>query len=195
MDVTQTIWTKFHIKRHDTLPFFPWLEGASRQHLAELFFELGFTKGAEIGVRLGSYSKILLDTNPNLSLLSIDPWSPYARVSQEKQDKFFSHCQRLLRGYKSTLIRKTSMDALNDVPDGSLDFVYIDGLHDFDSVMMDIICWSRKVRFGGIVSGHDYYVNYREGVIMAVNAYTYANNIHQWYITKEKEASYFWVKS
>ena len=47
-------------------------------------------------------------------------------------------------------------DAVKDIEDSSLDFVHIDGDHSYDFVMQDIILWGRKVRIGGIISGHDY---------------------------------------
>ena len=56
-------------------------------------------------------------------------------------------------------IRKLSMDAVTDFEDESLDAVYIDGNHKFDSVENDIKFWYPKVKKGGIMSGHDYYEN------------------------------------
>ncbi len=191
----EVIREKFHIHSKDSLPFSPWLEGANRTHLAELFYELNYTKGAEIGVRRGNYSKVLLDKNPNLELLCIDLWAPYMQVTQSNQDIYMKDCVNKLASYKATIMKMSSMDALNHVPDKSLDFVYIDSRHEFDYVMMDLICWSHKVRSGGIISGHDYYNCYQAGVIPAVNAYTQAHGIMQWYTTRELEPSFFWVKS
>lgn len=54
-------------------------------------------------------------------------------------------------------IRKTSVEAAKDFPDKSLDAVYIDAEHDEDSVRSDIQTWRPKIKFGGILSGHDYY--------------------------------------
>jgi len=53
-------------------------------------------------------------------------------------------------------IKKTSVEAAKDFPDGSLDAVYIDAEHDEDSVRMDIRTWRPKIKPGGILSGHDY---------------------------------------
>ena len=65
------------------------------------------------------------------------------------------------------------MDAVADVRNDSLDFVFIDADHKYTSVCEDIREWSKKVRRGGIVSGHDYYKTRGEnlGVINAVNEY------------------------
>lgn len=41
------------------------------------------------------------------------------------------------------------MDAVGEIEDGSLDFVFIDGNHSFEAVREDLMHWSRKVRPGG----------------------------------------------
>ena len=192
MDVRSLIWTKFRIKRGDNLPYYPWLN-CTRNDIAELFAEAGFTRGAEIGVRKGEFSEVLLRSNPNLTLLCVDTWAPYGRVGQGRQDAFLHLCRRRLVSYKHEIMKMSSMEALNHVPDASLDFVYVDGLHDFDNMMMDTICWSKKVREGGIVSGHDFYNFYRGGITFAVEAYTRAHAL-EWYLTREIPASWFWVR-
>ena len=40
--------------------------------------------------------------------------------------------------------------------DRSIDLVFIDGAHDYNSVDRDIEHWIEKVREGGIICGHDY---------------------------------------
>jgi len=193
----QAIWQKFHIHGGDTLPFSPWVV-LGRGALAELFAELKFKLGAEIGVRSGDYTKIMFDKNPGVEIVAVDPWSPYARTSQARQDRYYRYCVEKLKPYNVRILRKTSMEALNDIPDNSLDFVYIDGLHDFDNVMMDIIGWSNKVKRGGIVSGHDYYQFYGYGIIPAVDTYARVHNINMYYVTRpvpeDESPSWFWVK-
>jgi hypothetical protein len=201
MDLDRIIRDKLRIKRGDNLPFTGWNKLASRTTLAEIMAEVGFKYGAEIGVRYGGYSLILCQTIPELKILCVDPYMPYRgrRPDQGTMDKIYEHAKRLLSQYNVEFIRKTSMDAVKDIPDGSLDFVYIDAMHEFDPVMMDIICWTPKVRMGGIVSGHDFVESYNGGVVGAVRAYTYAHNINEWYITldrneKEPVPSWFWVR-
>jgi predicted O-methyltransferase YrrM len=38
---------------------------------------------------------------------------------------------------------------------GELDLVFIDGAHDYDSVLADLKAWEPKVKAGGIFAGHD----------------------------------------
>src|SRR3990167_4137266 len=166
----------------------------TRRHLAELFGVLGFTRGAEIGVRRGRFSRILCECNPGLHLLCIDPWSPYnKKYTRERQEQIYAEACETLRDCNVTILRKSSMDALADVPDRSLDFVFLDGDHRFDHVCPDIIYWAQKVKSGGIVSAHDYYAFGWSGVVQAVNAYTFCHDIRPWYVTKELEPTAFWV--
>ena len=194
-NVNRQIRDKFRIKGPCVVPFTGFLD-STRNDLADLFCELGFKIGAEVGVMWGGYSEVLLRKNPGLKLYCIDPWTPYenGRPSQEKQDRIYRRAKKVLSRLGATLIRKTSMEALADIPDGSLDFVYIDAMHKFDYVMMDIIEWSKKVKRGGIVSGHDYSLIPGCGVVPATHAYTRGHMILEWYVTREIWPSFFWVK-
>lgn len=196
--VNKAIWKKFHVKYNDTLPFQGWV--GTRLQLAELFGELEFNIGAEIGVENGRYSEVLCLKNPKLKLKCIDPWKAFGHHSDADMEVTYQNAFNRLSKYNVEFIRKTSVDAAKEVVDGSLDFVYIDGLHGFDPVITDIIAWVPKVKVGGIVSGHDYYKTYQYGVIPAVDAYTRAHNINMYYITREDGRraegvpSWFWVK-
>lgn len=134
--------------------------------LAKLFAEIGFQYGAEIGTDQGEYAEVLIDLIPNLHLSCIDPWKaaayepneqPESREDQEFFDKRYDETMRRLSGAPHLRIyRKTSMEALEHFDDNSLDFVYIDGNHDFLNVAQDMHYWLKKVRPGGILSGHDF---------------------------------------
>lgn len=190
------------IKRGDTVPFTGWSHTVDRVGLAAIMAEAGFAYGAEVGVRAGYYSRVLCDAIPNLHLLCVDPWAPWSggRPSQGKQDAYLEKSRLVLAGFNVDFIRKTSMEAVKDVADGSLDFVYIDALHNFDNVMLDLIHWAPKVRPGGIVSGHDYVRLHNCGVIDAVHAYTFAHGVYHWYLTFEQNTrhepyqTWFWVR-
>ena len=62
-------------------------------------------------------------------------------------------------------IRKSSVEAAKDFPDGSLDAVYIDAAHDEDSVREDIKTWRTKIKPGGILSGHDYVLPFMKKIL------------------------------
>ena len=198
--VESIIWNKLGINKGDTLPLAggndicTWNYNATRTTLAEIMAEAGYKIGAEVGVERGAYSLVLLKTIPNLKLLCIDPWTPWGLNGARKMRRVYQTAVANLAGLNVEFISKTSLEAAEDIPDGSLDFVYIDALHEFDNVMTDIITWVPKVRREGIVSGHDYVPYYQFGVIQAVNVYTRVHNIMNWYIVMgEREPSWFWV--
>lgn len=168
----------------------------TREDMASLFNEMGFKTGAEIGVKAGVFSTILCERIPGLKLKCIDPWLGYrVTPSGRRMQRYFVHVtENLGKKYGAEIIRKTSMEAVEDVPDGTLDFVYIDALHSFDYAMMDIIKWTPKVRLGGVVSGHDYIAHRKaEHVKIAVDAYVQAHGI-QLFTTTMDWPSFFWVR-
>lgn len=166
----------------------------SRNDLATVFKMLGFTEGAEVGVRRGNFSKLLLERVPNLHMACIDPWSPYNnKYHKAKQDAIYAEAVANLASFNATILRKDSLAALADIPDRSLDFVFIDGNHQYDFVAPDIIFWAKKVRAGGIIAVHDYYAFGWSGVVHAVNGYVQSHDIRPWYTTKELEPTAFWV--
>lgn len=176
-----------------------------RNDLAQMFADLRFNHGAEIGVAEGNYSEVLCKANPNLHLLCVDPWHAYSgnpqNKSKEKNEYAYNEAKRKLTPYPNVkLDMRFSEDAVRDVPDNSLDFVYIDGHHGFDYVMQDIIEWSKKVRSGGIIAGDDlYYLDPKRwgaGPVEAVYAYTKAHGINPWFmINAHKSIDFFWVKA
>jgi len=168
----------------------------TRVDLAKYFGELGFKVGAEIGVCKGKMSRVFCWYVPELKLYSIDPWisdpnDPYDYANDHENN--YAHALKILKPFNVTILRKESMDALSNIEDESLDFVYIDGNHSFDYVVEDIIRWTKKVRKGGIISGHDYYRLEDVDVVLAVDAYTTAHHI-EGYITEEKPHSWWFYK-
>ncbi len=57
------------------------------------------------------------------------------------------------------------------IANGVLDLVFIDALHDYDNVKVDIERWLPKVRKGGIICGHDYGMDLCPGVTRAVHEF------------------------
>jgi predicted O-methyltransferase YrrM len=100
-------------------------------------------------------------------------------------EEAFRVATEALEPYECVLDRRSSEDAVRDVPDGSLDFVYIDGNHSYLHCVQDLEWWSRKVRSGGIVAGHDFRhfpVEDNVHVIEAVTGFTAAHAITPWFL-------------
>ena len=169
------------------------LPNEDRQTLAQKFKHLGFKVGVEVGVEQGKYAKVLCEENPGVKLYCVDPWLAYPgyreHVSQTKLNRFYEATVQLLEPYDVGFIRETSLKAAEGFADGSLDFVYIDANHEFSHVVADIVSWLPKIRKGGIISGHDYIrkKNSNFGVVEAVDGYTKAYGIEDWFVLGRKE--------
>ena len=173
-----------------------------RDDLAALFSELGFKRGAEVGVMEGLYSEVLCGANPGLHLFSVDPWTrrrEYTdiRAPQESFDEWEASARQRLSKYDGTILKMKSVDGAATIADRSLDFVYLDGDHAFASVVADLHAWTPKVRVGGIMAGHDFAKINHPGrrryqgapgtrVVPAVMGWAEAYAIRPWFVLGSK---------
>lgn len=167
----------------------------TRDELPQFFIDKGLKVGAEIGVLRGEFTEKLCKAG--LKMYAVDPWiadKNHLKADPDYQkirNALFKSATNRLKPYDCTIIRKTSMDALEDFEDESLDFVYIDANHHFRFIAEDIVEWEKKVRKGGIVSGHDYHITPKCQVPFVVDAYVKAFGVElsvteddNWYFIK-----------
>lgn len=135
--------------------------------------------GVEIGVWRGDSSEKFLQRASHLHL--VDPWSvaPYERGDefpdyatylsrysvqvgssdpkefQKYYDAVHASVARRFANSPVTIHRRTSAEFFSSF-DALVDWVYIDGLHGFDSCFNDLIASHRIVREGGHIFGDDY---------------------------------------
>lgn len=91
-----------------------------------------------------------------------DPWVQSGKLFE----KFMSNTDRVK--HIITPVRMMSVDAAKNYKDDSLDFVFVDGDHEYDGCKADIVAWLPKIKSGGILAGHDY--GWCQGVRDAVHA-------------------------
>ena len=121
--------------------------------------------GVEIGVLYGDYSRQLLRTWKGEHLVGIDPYmvqpsSVYRDgcnipdIERVRDDII----KEFAREPRYRLILQKSMDAVGQFADGSLVMVYVDGNHSKESCGQDADAWWPKVKSGGVLAGHDFYI-------------------------------------
>ena len=154
---------------------FNWLEKMIREN--------GFSIGAELGVKSGRTTIHLLKAIKRLKIIAVDPWEEVNDPQPMPEDmgggiKRYSGKDTAGNGWDAkhhnqneakfrndvrpyadrvTICKAFSHDQtlLDSVPDGSLDFVFIDALHNYAGCSQDIALWEPKVREGGMMCGHD----------------------------------------
>jgi predicted O-methyltransferase YrrM len=116
--------------------------------------------GLEIGTRDGATSHWILQEVPDAYLYSIDPFLDYmdwcgpVTGSNDEYLKMMKYMREYMTRY--THYRCTSDDGLRFFEDNSLDFIFIDGLHTYEQVLIDCKNYWPKIKSGGIFAGHDY---------------------------------------
>jgi hypothetical protein len=133
--------------------------------LRELLDELNIiqlNRGAEIGVFQAKTSEHLLKSFSQLTLFCVDPFLDYSEFEENRTQEQMEESKAIARqrltpfGDRAQLIVDTSVAAAPLIPDGSLDFVFIDAIHTKEAVSQDLTAWFPKVRTGGLVAGHDF---------------------------------------
>ena len=128
----------------------------------------------EVGAWKGRSSSFLVveakNKSKDISVHIVDTWLGSPEHTEEMKDglyeKFIANMSPLSGHYIAH--RKNSLEACEQFSDGTLDGVFIDADHSYESVLADIKAWLPKVRSGGILAGHDYFSTYL-GVVQAVN--------------------------
>ena len=121
--------------------------------------------GAEVGVWRGELSADLLRSFSEVRIMMVDSWEPFdssAMHIKDNNDKAMLEAQEaavqntLFAHTRRTIINYPSVRAAGLQEDGSMDFVFIDADHYYESVQADLEAWWSKVQDFGIMAGHDY---------------------------------------
>lgn len=134
----------------------------STNGLLSLIEYVGDTKAKdmiEIGTFIGESTIIFADKFK--SITAIDPFlSGYDPEDPTSRFDFNHVYQEYLNRTKPfsniITITLTSDDAFSRVKDMQYDFIYIDGLHQYAQVKIDIENYMQLVKPGGFIAGHDY---------------------------------------
>lgn len=143
-------------------------QGIQREGLEALIKDL--PKGlimAEIGVWAGEASKMFLDSGKIFKFYAIDIWTTPQDQANEAEIRFDNN---ILLKYNNVIKYKmTFPDAVARGLIPPLDFVYIDGNHNYAFVKKDINYVLNVMKPNFIIGGHDYSVKYKDRVVKAVN--------------------------
>lgn len=128
------------------------------------FVEVGSWKG-----RSSSFLAVeIANSGKKIKFDCIDPWIGNLETLGDAYDPFvpknvdpnwlFLEFMRNVQPVLSYInpIRLKSNQAVGMYGDRSLDFIFIDGSHEYEDVIEDLKVWYPKIKRGGVMAGHDY---------------------------------------
>lgn len=144
--------------------------------LASFMLEQKYSTFVEVGCKEGRTTGHILKTVPDSRVIAIDPWiaDPAPNNGDATRETYkdwdFAKIEREFwenvgdAKDRCAMWRTTSAEAAAKLnyqlcPPSSAqvpDLVFIDALHDYDSVKQDIAQWWPHVRIGGMLAGHDF---------------------------------------
>ena len=129
--------------------------------------------GLELGVLRGeSFMTILHNCNNVDKLIGVDNWKPYsdyiknepdgepAYTVGEKESEYNKYVTSLNLKYGNVdnrykIIEKDSLEAINDIEDESLDFIFFDAMMSAKQTFEEGMAYYKKIKRGGFFTGHD----------------------------------------
>jgi len=120
---------------------------------------------AEIGVWKGDFASAALEACPWIErYYMIDPWRPLASWNKPLNttpDEFSTAYEEAMRrtefaSERRVVLRGTTAEVGDTIPDASLDFAYVDGDHTLRGIVIDLVTMAAKVRLGGLIAGDDF---------------------------------------
>lgn len=151
----------------------------------------------EVGSFLGRSTRALADNTPG-TVHAVDMWLGSPEILRQYSklggpagvfELFRVNTQDLL-GTKLFPVMTPSASASQIFPIPLFDMIFLDGAHDFYSVLADISNWSKCLKAGGLLCGHDYKDAF-PGVKLAVDSLIPNRHLLEgqsiWWATLEKE--------
>ncbi len=124
--------------------------------------------GVEIGVHHAATTHHLVQYSQKLGFLyAVDPYI-------DRDHRYYVVQNKLHKFTQCMILRMTSESAANFI-NSELDFVFIDGDHHYEAVLLDLEKWVPKLKPGGLLMGHDW-CRKKEDVVKAGTEYMTKND-------------------
>ena len=131
--------------------------------LANLINEQEWETGLELGVKDGKTIWHILKFCPKIFMYGIDCWEPVQNANGDESklyddwnhQRYYKDAKiRAVKG-RAKLIKGYTQDVHNQIPDNSLDFIFVDADHSHDAVKKDIELYKPKLKPTGVMLGHN----------------------------------------
>jgi len=137
----------------------------NRDEIGQMMSNRGYKLAAEIGVQKGEFAKKILSSWDG-HLVIVDSWRQFpdenytdvANVTDMQHMINYMTCISNLSEYEGrfTACRGLSVETSELFGDNTFDLVYIDANHTYEECTNDIKAWTKKIKPGGCICGHDF---------------------------------------
>lgn len=136
-----------------------------RSDLSALMESEKFETGVELGVQHGDFAKQMLRNWPSCrKYVLVDIWKQLdnyhdlANVDNNRQEMKYQITLENTKKWKEKIevCRDYTVKCAEIYKDKQFDFIYVDALHDYKGVLLDLEKWWPLLKQGGIMAGHDY---------------------------------------
>jgi len=120
--------------------------------------------GSYAGESINMFKQVLGD---DILIVAIDPWDTLEDENDLIHQNDFNQVEQVfndavLSQKQIVKCKVYSQDLVDMFADGYFDCLYVDGLHTYEQVKIDLELYVSKVKSQGIISGHDYEIEYTE---------------------------------
>ena len=153
--------------------------GVTARNVCELLFSIHGNDFKYIGLDLFEESdenkdEVIPNTkfkNPlkNIYFNYIKKQNPYSIEAVEDLLKKFKNNVSLIKGTSNIILEKIDMS--------KIEYVFLDGGHDYSTVINDLSSCSEVIQNNGVILCDDYDLSYAPGVKRAIDEFTYQNNL------------------
>jgi len=131
--------------------------------------------GVEVGVKEGENIFQIAKNNEKIKIYGVDPYKVQEentlyekKIGEVRKFNIRSYDDDSLNMIRRKMLQEslyfpnlkiiidTSVNASKQFDRESIDFIFIDGDHSYESVKNDIECWEPIVKENGLIMGHDY---------------------------------------
>jgi hypothetical protein len=162
--------------------------------LSKVINENNFKNCVEVGIGYGFHARQVLENTNIEKLTLVDPskWYPNDGFAEDVMknggfDDLVLNIKRMLTPWENryTWLRKCSTEVTEEeIPEESVDVVFVDADHSYEAVKADLEFWWKKVRKGGQLLGDDY-SSCHPGTTKAVDEFAINNNLKIDFLKRE----------
>lgn len=151
--------------------------------------------GVELGVEDGIYSVEINSFLNMKELYLIDVWGEYIQegIIWNYEHLYWNVKLKFQNNQNVKIIKGDSIEIVSQFKNNILDFVYIDGNHQYEFVKKDINVWYQKIKIGGYICGHDYTLQWK-GVMQAVDEFAKEHNLKFNFKQDDEISTDWWIE-